>query len=136
MTNKPQNITINRGSTTTEPISATPADLATSGGEGSPGPGGGRCCPVKTAALLELPSTPNNCVSAEELIRDMHISPIGYGVDNNLASNGHNEVDSRSCGCYCLMALSARHRRIIYPGQFYTGTPPAARIGDRGAVLL
>ena len=102
----------------------------------SPGPQGGRYCPVKTAKILLLPSTTDTCVRPEESIGDMPLSPRGYSVDDNLDVDGHNEVGTKSRGCYHLLALSARSCHIIDSGRFLTGGPPTARIGDRGEVLL
>ena len=110
---KPQNITINRGSTTTGPISALWRILPPHGRRGSPGLGGGRYCPVKRAALSELRSTPDNFVPLEESIGDMPIFPSSCGMDDNLTINGHNEVGTRYRGCYHIMALSARRRCIM-----------------------
>ena len=106
------------------------------GRSGSPGPGGSRYLPAKTAAITELPYTPDTLISAEESIRDMPMLPICYGVNENLNADGHNDVDARYHGNSRLLALSARRHCIIYPGQFLTGGPPAARIGDRGEVPL
>ena len=106
------------------------------GRSGSPGPGGGRYRPVKTAALSESPSTSDTGVRAEEAIEDTPLSPSGCGVDDDLTADGHNKVDARSRGRSRLLALSARRRRIIDPGRFLTGGPPATRRGDRGAVPL
>ena len=135
---KPQNITINRGSTNTGPVIKTLADLAASGAgrSGSHGLGRGWYGPLKTAALLESPSTTDTCVHEEEAIRNIPMSPIGFGVYVDLTPDGHNEVDARSCGRSRLLVLSARRRRIINPGQFFTGGPPAARRGDRGEVRI
>ena len=110
MTEKPQNITINWGSTTTGPDSALWPILPPLGRSGIPGPGGGRYRPVKTAKLSELPSAPDTFVRPEESIGDMHLLPSGCGMDDNLTVDGHNEVDARSCGCYHLLVLSARRR--------------------------
>ena len=71
-------------------------------------------------ALSELPSTPDTFVRTEESIGDMPLSPSGCGMVDNLAVNSHNEVDARSCGCYHLLALSARRCCIIDPGRFLT----------------
>ena len=97
---------------------------------------GGRYRPMKTAALSEFPSTPYTCVHPEESIGCMPLLPRGFSVDDNLTTDGHNEVDARSCGCSRLMALLVWHRRTIYPGQFLTGGTPSAKRGDRGAVPL
>ena len=91
---------------------------------------------MKTAALSSFPSTPNTCVHPEELIRGMPLLPSVCGMDNNLAVDGHNEVDARSRGCSHLLALSSWRCRIIDPGHFLTGGPPTARRGDRGVVSL
>ena len=113
MTEKPQNITINKGYTTTGPISTFWWIFPPPGRSGIPGLGGGRYRPVKTAALLELPSTPDTFFSPEELIRDMPLSPSGCGVENNLTIDEQNGVDVRSRRCSHLLALSARRRRIM-----------------------
>ena len=97
---------------------------------------GGRYRPMKTAALSEFPSTPYTCVHPEESIGCMPLLPRGFSVDDNLTTDGHNEVDARSCGCSRLMALLVWHRRTIYPGQFLTGGTPSAKRGDRDAVPL
>ena len=91
---------------------------------------------MKTAALSELTSTPNTFVCPEKSIGDMPLLPSGYVVDDNMTVNSHNEVDAKSRGFSHLLALSARLRHIIDPGQFLTGGPPAARRGDRGTVSL
>ena len=88
------------------------------GRSGSPGPGGGRYCPVKTAALSELPSTPDTSVRREESNGDMPLLPIGYGMNDNLTVDGHNEVDARSCRCSHLLELSARRRRKMILEKF------------------
>ena len=102
----------------------------------APARGGGRNPPVKTAALSELPSTPDTCIRPEELIGGMPLSPIGCRVENKLSVDGPNEVDTRSCGCYHLCVLSARRCHIINPGRFLTGGTPVARRGGIGALLL
>ena len=68
---------------------------------------------MKTAALSEFPSTPDTFVRLEECIGDMPLLSSGCGVDDNLTIDGHNEIDAISRGCYHLLVLSARHRRII-----------------------
>ena len=113
MTEKPQNITINRGSTTTGPVIALWQILPPLGRSGSPGPGGDRYRLVKTATFPELPSTPDIFVSPEESIGDMPLLPSGCGVDDNLTIDGHTEVDVRSRKCSHLTALSALRRRIM-----------------------
>ena len=115
---KHQNITINRGSTTTGPVSALWRILPPPGRSGSPGPGGGRYRPVKTAALSELPSTLDTFVSPEESIGDMPLLPSVCSVDDNLTIDGHSEVDARSRGCSHLLALSAQRRRIMILDEF------------------
>ena len=119
MREKPKNITINRGSTTTGPVSALWRILPPPGLSGSPGPGGGRYRPVKTATLSELPSTPDTFVCTEESIGDMPLSPSGCGVDDNLTANGHNKVDARSRWCSYLLALSAQFCCVLNPSQFF-----------------
>ena len=106
------------------------------GRSSSPGPGGGHYRPVKTAALSELPSTPNNFFRLEESIGDMPLSQIGCSVDNKLTVDGHHKMGTRARGCSHLLALLARRRRIIDPGQYFTGGLPEARRGDIGAVFL
>ena len=81
MAEKPQNITINRGSTSAGPVIALWQTLPPLGWSGSPVLGGGRYHPENTAVLSELPSTTNTFVSPEESIGDMPLSPIGCGVD-------------------------------------------------------
>ena len=39
-------------------------------------------------------------------------------MNNNLTTDGHNEVDARSRRCSYLLALSARHRRIMILDDF------------------
>ena len=102
---KPQNTTINRGSTTTGPVSATLADLATSGRSGTPGPGIGRYRPMKTGAISEFPSTPDTFFCLEESIGDMPLSTIGCGMDYNLIADGHKDVDNRSHWCSHILVL-------------------------------
>ena len=92
--------------------------LSPPGRSGSPGLGGGCYCPLKTAALSELPSTTDTFVCPEESIGDMPLSPSGCSVDKNLTVDGHNEVDARSRGCYHLLALSARRHHIMILGDF------------------
>ena len=118
MTEKPKNLTINRGSTTTGPISALWRILPPPGRSGSPGLGGGRYRPVKTATLSKLPSTPDTYVRPEKLIGDMPLAPSGCSVYDNLTIDGHNKVDARSYGCSHLPALSAQRRRIMILREF------------------
>ena len=106
------------------------------GRSGIPGLVGGRYCPVKTAALSELPYTPDICLRLEESIRDMPLLWNGCGIDKKMAYDGHNEVDARYRWCSQLVTLSTWRRCIIDPGRFLTGGPPAAIREDRGAVLL
>ena len=40
--------------------------------------------------------------------------------------------DTRTRRGFSLLVLSARHCRIIDPGQFFTGVPPSERRGGRG----
>ena len=119
MTEKPQNITINRGSTTTVPVSALWRILPPLGRSGSPSPGVGRYCPVKTATLSEFPSTPDTFVRLEESIGGMPMSPSGCGVDDNLTIDDHNEVDARSRRCSHIPGLSLRRRRIMILDKFW-----------------
>ena len=82
------------------------------GQSGIPSPGGGHYRPVKTAALSELPSTPDTFVRPEESIGDMPLSPSGCSVYDNLTVDGHNEVNASSHGCSQVLALSVQPRRI------------------------
>ena len=66
----------------------------------------------------------------------MRLSPGIYGMYDNLAVNGHTEVEARSHGCYHLLALLARRCCIIDPGRLLTGGPTTARRGDRGVMSL
>ena len=113
MTEKTQNITISRRSTTTRPIGALWRILPPPGQSGSPIPGGVCYHPVKTSTLPELTFTPDTFFYPEESIGNMPLSPSGCGMDNNLTINGLNEVNARSCGCFHLLALSARRRRMM-----------------------
>ena len=88
MTEKPENITNSRGFTNPGPVSALWRILPPPERNGTPGPGGGRYRPVKTAALSELPSTTDIFVRTEELIWDMPLLPSGCGVDDNLTIDG------------------------------------------------
>ena len=89
------------------------------GRSGSPSPGGGQYHPVNTAALSEFPSTPDTCISPEEFIEVMPLSPSGWGVDDNMAVDGYNEVDARSRGCSHLLALSSQRCRILILDNFW-----------------
>ena len=104
------------------------------GQSGSPSPGGGWYRPVKTAALSELPFTPDTLFLPKQSIGDMLLSPSGFGVDDNLTVDGHNEVDARSRGCSHILALSARHRCIIILEEFYGWTASGKKRGCRCGV--
>ena len=66
----------------------------------------------------------------------MPMSQSSCGVENKMAVDGHNKVDTKSQGCSHLLKLSARQCRIIDPGNFLTDGPPTTRRRDRGAVSL
>ena len=106
------------------------------GQSSSPGPGGGRHRPVKTAAISALHYNTDNCVLAEEAIRYMPLPPIRLCVDKILTADVCNKVDSISRRCSCLLALSAQHHHSINPRRFLMGGTSAARRGYRGVVPL
>ena len=66
----------------------------------------------------------------------MPLLPSGCDVDVNLIIDVYNEVDSRSCGCSHLLALSARFRHIMILDKIFTGRLPVTRRGDRDVMSL
>ena len=117
-TEKPQNLTTNRGSTTTWHVSAICRIFPPPGQSGSPGLVEGCYRPVNTAALLKFPFTPDTFACLEESIKDMPLLTSSWGVDSNLTVDGHNEVYARSRGWSHLLRISARHHNIMILDKF------------------
>ena len=136
ITEKPQNTTIKRGSTTTGPVSATLADFATSRAEQYPWTGGRPIWPYEDGCTFVI------------AFHSQYFPPYGR-IDRGYASvvkqMRHEQKSDlqwpQQGGLHILRvfpppgAISAAPS-YNYPGRFLMSGPPSAIIWDRGAVSL
>ena len=135
MTEKPQNIKINRGSTSTGPVSAIWRILPPPGRIGSPGPGGG-------GALSPREDGHTFVIAFRSwyFFQSIRIDRVYASVANQLRRGQQPDHRwSQQGGRHIPQVFpssSAITPSYNDPGRILTGGPPAARRWDRGVVSL
>ena len=136
MTEKPQNITINMGSTTTGPVSATLADLATSRAERYSRPGGKLVLPREDGCTFRITFPSQYFFPPWRINRGYASVAKRLWRERQPDRRWPHQSGLQIPRLFPSSGTISTTPSYNDPGRILTGGPPAARRGDIGAVLL